>query len=156
MLIDLALPDSQGIDTFDRLFAAAPHTPIMTLSAADDETLTTASVQHGAQGYLSKSNLDNTLVPQSLHNLIQRKAVEETYFLEKARAEITLNSISDAVIGTDMAGNVDYLNVAAESMTGWSREAARGRPIGEVMRISHSRHGSGTRPGRQKPGGHRS
>ena len=135
IIVDLVLPDSQGIDTFDALFAAAPHTPIMTLSAADDETLTTASVQHGAQGYLSKSNLDNALVPQSLHNLIQRKAVEETYFLEKARAEITLNSISDAVIGTDMAGNVAYLNVAAENMTGWSREAARGRPIGEVMPI---------------------
>jgi diguanylate cyclase (GGDEF)-like protein/PAS domain S-box-containing protein len=135
IIVDLALPDSQGIDTFDALFAAAPHTPIVTISAADDETLTTASVQHGAQGYLSKNNLDNSLVPQSLHNLIQRKAVEETYFLEKARAEITLNSISDAVIGTDMAGKVDYLNITAESMTGWSREAARGRPIGEVMQI---------------------
>ena len=135
IIAELALPDSQGIDTFDRLFAASPHTPIVTLSAADDETLTTATVQRGAQGYLSKSNLDNSLVAQSLHNLIQRKAVEETYFLEKARAEITLNSISDAVIGTDMMGNVDYLNITAESMTGWSREEARGHPIGDVMRI---------------------
>lgn len=135
VIADLSLADSQGIDTFDQLFAAAPHTPIVTLSAADDEALTTMSVQRGAQGYLSKSNLDSYLTPQSLHNLIQRKAVEETYFLEKARAEITLNSISDAVIGTDMTGNVDYLNIAAECMTGWSREEARGHPIGEVMRI---------------------
>jgi len=135
IIAELALPDSQGIDTFDQLFAAARHTPIVILSAADDETLTTATVQHGAQGYLSKSNLDNSLVPQSLHNLIQRKAAEQTYFLEKARAEITLNSISDAVIGTDMMGNVDYLNIAAETMTGWSREEARGHAIGEVMRI---------------------
>lgn len=135
VIADLSLADSQGIDTFDQLFAAAPHTPIVTLSAEDDEALTTMSVQRGAQGYLSKSNLDSYLTPQSLHNLIQRKAVEETYFLEKARAEITLNSISDAVIGTDMTGNVDYLNIAAECMTGWSREEARGYPIGEVMRI---------------------
>ena len=135
IIADLALPDSHGIGTFDQLFIAAPHTPIMIISAADDETLTTISVQRGAQGYLSKGNLDNSLVPQSLHNLIQRKTVEETYFLEKARAEITLNSISDAVIGTDMAGNVDYLNIAAETMTGWSREDARGHPIGEVMHI---------------------
>jgi len=135
IIVDLALPDSQGIDTFDQLFAAAPHIPIMTLSAASDEIMTTISVQRGAQGYLSKSNLANSLVPHSLHNLIQRKVVEQTYFLEKARAEITLNSISDAVIGTDMAGNVDYLNIAAETMTGWSREEAHGHPIGEVMRI---------------------
>lgn len=135
IIADLALPDSHGIGTFDQLFIVAPHTPILILSAADDETLTTTSVQRGAQGYLSKGNLDNALVPQTLHNLIRRKAVEETYFLEKERAEITLNSISDAVIGTDIAGNVDYLNIAAETMTGWSREEARGHPIGEVMRI---------------------
>ena len=135
VITELDLSDSQGIATFDQLFAVAPHTPIVTLSAADDEILTTAAVQHGAQGYLSKSNLDTSLVSQAIHTLIQRKAVEETYYLEKTRAEITLNSISDAVIGTDLAGNIDYLNIAAERMTGWSRIEARGHPIGEVMRI---------------------
>ena len=135
ILADLSLPDSNGIDTFDQLFALAPQTPIMTLSAQDDEVLAIEAVQRGAQGYLSKGHFGSYLVPQSLRNIIQRKAVEETAFLEKARAEITLNSISDAVIGTDMAGNVDYLNVAAENMTGWPREEARGRPVGEVMQI---------------------
>ncbi|MBM9537911.1 putative bifunctional diguanylate cyclase/phosphodiesterase [Desulfobulbus alkaliphilus] len=134
IIVELALHDSQGIDTFDQVLAAAPHTPILILSAANDDNLVKAK-QHGAQGSLSKNDLDNSLVPQSLHNLIKRRAVEETCFLEKARAEIILNSISDAVISTDMAGNVDYLNIAAETMTGWSREEAHGHPIGEVMRI---------------------
>ena len=134
IIAELTLPDSHGIDTFDQVFAAAPHTPILILSAADDDNLAKA-MQHGAQGTLSKNDLNNSLVPQSLHNLIKRRTAEQTYFLEKARAEITLNSISDAVIGTDMAGNVDYLNIAAETMTGWSREEAHGHPIGEVMRI---------------------
>jgi DNA-binding response OmpR family regulator len=57
IMADLSLPDSQGIETFDKLFATAPHTPIMTLSALDDEMLTTEAVQHGAQGYLSKGHL---------------------------------------------------------------------------------------------------
>lgn len=135
ILTDLSLPDSQGIETFDQLFAYAPQTPIMTLSEADDEALAIEAVERGAQGYLSKGHFGSYLVPQSLRNIIQRKAVEESVFLEKARSEITLNSISDAVIGTDMAGNVDYLNVAAEALTGWSREDARGRPIAEVMQI---------------------
>ena len=132
---DLSLPDSSGIETFDKLFAVAPHTAIMTLSAMDNDKIATEAMQRGAQGYLSKGHLGSYLVPQSLRNIIQRKTVEETFFIEKTRAEITLNSISDAVIGTDMSGNVDYLNIAAEGMTGWSREEARGRPIGEVMRI---------------------
>ncbi len=135
ILTDLSLPDSQGIETFDQLFACAPQTPIMTLSEIDDEELAVEAVERGAQGYLSKGHFGSYLVPQSLRNIIQRKAVEESVFLEKARAEITLNSISDAVIGTDMTGNVDYLNVAAEALTGWSREDARGRPIAEVMQI---------------------
>lgn len=138
ILTDLSLPDSQGIETFDQLFACAPQTPIMTLSEADDEELAIEAVERGAQGYLSKGHFGSYLVPQSLRNIIQRKAVEESVFLEKARAEITLNSISDAVIGTNMEGNVDYLNVAAETLTGWSREDARGRPIAEVMQVISS------------------
>lgn len=135
ILVDLALPDSQGIATFDQLFAAVPQIPIMTLSAQADERLATLAVERGAQGYLSKGHFEGYLVPQSLRNIIHRKAVEESVFIEKARAEITLNSISDAVIGTDMQGNVDYLNVAAEAMTGWLRDDARGKPIKEVMQI---------------------
>ena len=45
------------------------------------------------------------------------------------RAEIALNSISDAVIYTDINGNIEYLNMAAEKITGWSREEASGHPI---------------------------
>ena len=135
ILADLSLPDSQGIETFDQLFAVTPQTPILTLSAVEDDALATEAVQRGAQGTLSKDHFGSSLVPQSLRNIIQRKAVEESLYLEKTRAEITLNSISDAVIGTDMSGNVDYLNVAAENMTGWTREEARGHPIAEVMQI---------------------
>jgi len=81
-----------------------------------------------------------------LRDITERKNAEERLlYLEKARAEITLNSISDAVIGTDMSGNIDYLNVAAENMTGWSKEEARGRPICEVMQIINGTTGKSER-----------
>ena len=54
---------------------------------------------------------------------------------ETERAEITLNSIGDAVISTDMPGNVTYLNAVAERMTGWPREEAVGRPLCRVFQI---------------------
>lgn len=135
ILVDLNLSDSRGIATFDRLYAAVPHIPILTLSAEDAEAISIEAVQKGAQGYLTKGHFGSYLVPQSLRNIIHRKAVEEANHLEKALAEITLNSISDAVIGTDLAGNVEYLNVAAERMTKWSRDEARGYPISTVMPI---------------------
>lgn len=136
IIVDLSLPDSTGMATFDQLFAAAPHTPIMILSAREDEPLAIEAVQRGAQGFLSKvNNYESHLVPQTLRNVIQRKTVEEALYKETARAEIALNSISDAVICTDMSGAVDYLNIGAETLTGWSREEARGHPIEEVLKI---------------------
>src|SRR6185295_5669843 len=54
---------------------------------------------------------------------------------DSERAELTLNSIGDAVISTDIPGNVTYLNAVAEQMTGWPRDEAVGRPLGCVFRI---------------------
>lgn len=50
-------------------------------------------------------------------------------------SDATLDSIGDAVLSTDLSGCVTYLNLAAEAMTGWTRAAAVGRPLGEVFRI---------------------
>ncbi len=79
---------------------------------------------------------------QTVENISERKitesvlrASEEALFEEKERAQVTLNSIGDAVLTTDLAGNVTYLNLVAEAMTGWSRESAVGRPLAEVFRI---------------------
>ena len=54
---------------------------------------------------------------------------------EAERAEVTLDSIADAILSADTAGHVTYLNSAAEEMTGWARSEAEGRPVGEVLRI---------------------
>lgn len=79
---------------------------------------------------------------QTVENITERKmaesvlrAAEESLFLEKERAQVTLNSIGDAVLTTDVLGNVTYLNLVAEEMTGWSREEALGRPLAEVFKI---------------------
>ena len=135
VLVDLTLPDSEGIATFDAIMDADTQMPIMILSATEEEALAIEAVQRGAQGYLSKGYFKSYIVPQGLRNIIQRKAFEEAQYREKARAEITLNSISDAVIGTNVDGIVDYLNIAAESVTGWSREEAFGHPVSDIFKI---------------------
>ncbi len=63
------------------------------------------------------------------------REAEEALFAEKERAQVTLNSIGDAVVTTDLHGKVTYLNLVAETMTGWSREDAAGRPLAEVIKI---------------------
>lgn len=63
------------------------------------------------------------------------QAAEEALFAEKERTQVTLDSIGDAVLTTDQAGKVTYLNLEAETMTGWSHDEALGRPLAEVFRI---------------------
>jgi diguanylate cyclase (GGDEF)-like protein/PAS domain S-box-containing protein len=141
ILVDLTLPDSQGLASFQRLYAMGRHTPILTLCELDDESTAREAVNHGAQGWLSKGYFDHYLVPQALRNLIDRMKVEQGLYVAQVRAEITLNSIGDAVVSADMNGCVDYLNVAAELITGWSRKEARGRPVAEVLTIVDSATG---------------
>ena len=72
----------------------------------------------------------------SLRRLRQRRQVaRQELFTEKERAQVTLNSIGDAVLSTDISGNVTYLNVVAEGMTGWSSKEAVGHPLAEVFQI---------------------
>lgn len=135
VLIDLFLPDSRGIETFDRLLRAAPQLPMLVLSASQDEDLAKLAVQRGAQDYLLKGRLDGYLLPKGLRSMLERAANAEALFDEKERAQVTLNSIGDAVMSSDVWGRVTYLNVVAEGMTGWSREEAAGHPIERVFRI---------------------
>ena len=135
VVANLFLPDSQGIRTFDALLRALPHVPILVLSHSRDEDVARLAVQHGAQDYLLQERLDAHSLSKALASMLERTAQAEARFLEKERAQLTLNSIGDAVISTDVAGCVTYLNAVAESMTGWSRQEAWGRPLEEVLRI---------------------
>jgi diguanylate cyclase (GGDEF)-like protein/PAS domain S-box-containing protein len=134
VLLDLALPDSQGIETFEKVFTAAGDVPILILGGSVPEALAQQAVARGAQDYLLPHHLDYSL-PRALRNAIERHAVEDALYLEKERALVTLNSIGDAVLSTNISGNITYLNVVAESMTGWTRQEAIGRPLAEVFRI---------------------
>lgn len=135
IVVDLFLPDSHGIETFDQLFHAARQIPILVLSALRHEDLARLAVQRGAHDYLLKERLDGHVLPKALRSMIERTANAEALFEEKERAQVTLNSIGDAVMSSDVSGRVTYLNVAGESLTGWSREDAAGHPIEEVFRI---------------------
>ena len=64
-----------------------------------------------------------------------RRRAEEAVWQEKERAQVTLHSIGDAVITTDVYGNIDYLNPVAEDLTGWSNYSAKGKPSQKVFKV---------------------
>jgi diguanylate cyclase (GGDEF)-like protein/PAS domain S-box-containing protein len=71
----------------------------------------------------------------TITNITERKRAEQAIFAEKERAQVTLESIGDAVISTDAEGRIEYINPVAESLTAWSLADARGQRIGAVLNL---------------------
>jgi diguanylate cyclase (GGDEF)-like protein/PAS domain S-box-containing protein len=71
----------------------------------------------------------------TIADITERKKAETAVFQAKERAQITLQSIGDAVITTDSAGRIDYMNPVAESLTGWENREAQGQLIGSVLTV---------------------
>jgi diguanylate cyclase (GGDEF)-like protein/PAS domain S-box-containing protein len=135
VLVNLFLSDSHGVETFDRIFQTALDIPILVLSTHEHENAAKLAVQRGAQDYILEDHLDNYFLPKALRNMLERSSNAEALFMEKERAQVTLNSIGDAVVCTDVSGNVTFLNPIAEALTGWSADQAIGRPFVQVFRI---------------------
>ena len=139
ILLDLGLPDAQGLGAIRRAHAAAPRVPLVVLTGLDDESLAAQAIQEGAQDYLIKSQLDTYGTTRgllrALRYAIERKIMEDALFVEKERAQATLKCIGDAVACTDILGNLTFLNLVAEKMTGWPWQEAAGRPMTEIFRI---------------------
>jgi diguanylate cyclase (GGDEF)-like protein/PAS domain S-box-containing protein len=135
VVVDLFLPDSEGMETFSRLHAAAPQVPILVIGRIGDEVVARQVVHQGAQDYLLKGRFDEYALIKALNAMLERAAHAAVLFAEQERARLTLNSIGDAVVSADVAGNVTYLNPVAASMTGWSAPDALGRPLPDVLRI---------------------
>jgi diguanylate cyclase (GGDEF)-like protein/PAS domain S-box-containing protein len=135
ILLDLGLPDAQGLEAVRRAHVAAPRVPLVVLTGLDDGSLATQTLQEGAQDYLIKGQIETRGLLRALRYAVERKVMEEALFVEKERAQVTLNCIGDAVACTDVAGRITFLNLVAEKMTGWPRQEAAGRPMGEVFQI---------------------
>jgi phosphoserine phosphatase RsbU/P len=77
VLLDLSLPESQGLDTLFRVHAQAPAIPVVVLTGSKDEELGNTAVQSGAQDYLIKGQVDGPLLARALRYAIERGRIEE-------------------------------------------------------------------------------
>jgi two-component system, cell cycle response regulator len=75
VLLDLSLPDSQGLETFRALHARAPAVPILVLSGLNDDSVALKAVNEGAQDFLRKGRADSELLPRAIHYAIERNAM---------------------------------------------------------------------------------
>ena len=77
ILLDLGLPDTQGLEAVRRTHAAAPSVPLVVLTGMDDETLASQALQEGAQDYLIKGQIDTRGLMRALRYAVERNTMEE-------------------------------------------------------------------------------
>ncbi len=92
IVLDLLLPDSEGLDTFVSTHIHAPKTPIIVLTGINDETLALQAMQKGAQDYLVKGQVTADLLVRSMRYAIQRQRSENAL----RNSESTLRSFYDS------------------------------------------------------------
>ncbi len=139
VLLDGPEFDRERDAAFGRIWALAPYVPILVIGVEADATASMHDAGRGPTEYLSRDRRDGNTLSRALTRIIERQAVDEALFFEQQRAQVTLSSIGDAVLTTDLPGRVTYLNPVAERMTGWSRHDATGRPLHDVFRIIDAR-----------------
>lgn len=130
ILLDLSLPDSQGLETFARARAGAPGVPIVVLSGLADEEVAVRAVHNGAQDYLVKGQVDGAAILRSLRYAIERQRAQEERRQLLAREQVAraeaerlaaervaiLGQIADGVITADTTGRVTFANAAAQRL----------------------------------------
>jgi diguanylate cyclase (GGDEF)-like protein/PAS domain S-box-containing protein len=135
VIMDWDLPGTRGFESLLVLMGAAPHLPIIILG--DDPNLLQQMnlVEHGAQDYMLKRRLDADTLIGMVHSAIARKSREGILLCDKERAQVTLNSIGDAVLSTDANWHITFLNPVAEKLTGWTFAEASGQRLTEVFQV---------------------
>jgi phosphoserine phosphatase RsbU/P len=121
VLLDLHLPDSQGLDTLAELKREQPGVPVVVLTGLDDEQLAVRAVQAGAQDYLPKGVVDGALLARLIRHAVERHQIGVE--LERARAEQIrlrdqfLTHVSHE-LRTPLAAMHQFLDILADGLAG--------------------------------------
>jgi PAS domain S-box-containing protein len=125
IILDLSLPDSQGIETLKKVRRSAPAIPIIVLSGLADINIAMESLTCGAEDYLIKGSVDTLSLGRSINYALARHIARETY----ERLATIVEASSDAIIGKTLNGTITSWNNGAAKLFGYSAEEAKGKSI---------------------------
>ncbi len=143
VLLDYQLPDADGLEVLADLQreCGLNDLAVVMLTGQGNESVAVRSLKAGAEDYLVKGPALETL-PQAVRGAVEkvslrRQVEEQRRELERNRNQlrVTLASIGDGVIATDVEARVTFLNPEAERLTGWRSDQAEGKPLEDVFAI---------------------
>lgn len=133
ILLDLELPDSEGLATLRAVTEPARNCPIIVITAYDDAQHALDALSAGAADYLVKGRLDAQTMVRAIRYAIERKRAEQKLIQSEARFRAIIENATDAVIGMTANGLVVDWNPAAVKMFGYTRDEAIGREVAELI-----------------------
>lgn len=133
MLLDLSLPDTQGLDTLVRVREGAPAMPVVVLTGFDDEALATGALREGAQDYLVKGQADAQALVRSMRYAIERSRSEQALRESEERYRFLFENNPHPMWVFD-ADTLAFLavNNAAVNHYGYSRDEFLGMSIVDI------------------------
>lgn len=127
ILLDLGLPDSQGLTTFIHLHTQAPAIPVVVLSGMEDEALATEAVYAGAQDYLVKGQAGSELLARSIRYAIERHRFQEQLRTSEQYFRALIEHSTNAVATLTADGTILYKSPAALHILGYRAEEMIGQ-----------------------------
>jgi len=129
VLLDLSLPDEQGLNTLLRTHAHAPKVPIVILTGLDDEALAVKAVRAGAQDYLVKGRVDGDLLVRSMRYATERwRAVEALERREEHYRSLIEHSL-DLISILNVDGTIRYVSPSHERVLGYHLDELVGQNV---------------------------
>ncbi|MEQ8908564.1 MAG: PAS domain S-box protein [Vicingaceae bacterium] len=122
ILLNLFLPDSFGIHTFNDLFHAFPDIPFIVLTEIEDDLVGKNAVKKGAQDFLIKSQLNENVLSRSISYAIERKRTEEELRRSEEKYRELFMRSKDAIYMSTVDGDFIDINPAGLSLFGYSME----------------------------------
>ena len=129
VLLDLALPDSKGLETLRRLLDEGPPLPIVVLTVTADEELAAEAISMGAQDYLVKGRFDSDQLYRSMIYAMERKRYEQQLRESEEKYRELVENANSIVIRTDRNGAITFFNEYAQAFFGYSRGEIVGRDV---------------------------
>jgi diguanylate cyclase (GGDEF)-like protein/PAS domain S-box-containing protein len=133
VILDLSLPDSQGLDTFRAIHEHVPQVPIVILTGLDDQELALQTLHEGGQDFLVKSQGTLHLLPRMIHYAVQRKQAEAELLRAEERYRILFETIPHPIcVFARESGAFLAVNPVALEQYGYSREEILGLRIQDL------------------------
>jgi diguanylate cyclase (GGDEF)-like protein/PAS domain S-box-containing protein len=134
-LFDYCLGEENGLNLLREVSSRGYRVPVILLTGQGAHEIDLAALKAGAADYLLKKDLRSSLLEHAIRYAMERKRMDDELFQEKERAIVTLESIGDSVITTDLHGSITQLNPVAQRITGWSNTEADGLPFSEMITL---------------------